>query len=240
MSDNKKYYYLKLKENFFDSEEMKILESMKNGIEYQNLYMKLCLLSLKNEGGLTFKDYIPYDIHMLSTVLRVNIDTIKTAIEIFGKLGLITQIDNGTLYMMDIQSLIGHGSSEAERKAQYRKKIGKDNVPKLSGQNPPELELKTEIETELKTEIETTNKFTPPSISEISGYCVEKGYTEIDAEYFWNYYQARGWKYKTGQPMKDWKAAIQTWRKKNYKSKFQNNQSPAERAKEIKKVLGDL
>ena len=36
MSDNKKYYYLKLKEDFFDSEEMKVLESMPNGVEYQD------------------------------------------------------------------------------------------------------------------------------------------------------------------------------------------------------------
>lgn len=56
-----------------------------------------------------------------------------------------------------------------------------------------------------------------PSISEIASYCREKGYTDIDAEYFWNYYQARGWKYRTGQPMKDWKAAITTWRKNNKK-----------------------
>ena len=55
MSDNKKYYYLKLKEDFFDSEEMKVLESMKNGIEYQNVYLKMCLLSLKSDGALLFK-----------------------------------------------------------------------------------------------------------------------------------------------------------------------------------------
>ena len=41
MSDNKKYYYMKLKDTFFDSEEMKLLESQKNGIVYQNFYMKI-------------------------------------------------------------------------------------------------------------------------------------------------------------------------------------------------------
>ena len=70
MSDSIKYYYIKVKETFFDSEEMKILESAKNGIEYQNLYLKLCLLSLKSGGLLVFKEVIPYDLQMLSTVLR--------------------------------------------------------------------------------------------------------------------------------------------------------------------------
>ena len=37
MSDNKKYYYLKLKENFFDSDNMVLLESMQDGILYSNI-----------------------------------------------------------------------------------------------------------------------------------------------------------------------------------------------------------
>ena len=58
MAENKKYYYLKLKDTFFDSEEMKILESMDNGILYQNLYLKICLISLKSNGALLFKDMV--------------------------------------------------------------------------------------------------------------------------------------------------------------------------------------
>lgn len=123
MSDNKKYYYLKLKDSFFDSEEMKILESQKNGTQYQNLYLKLCLLSLKSEGKLMFKDCLPYDLNMISTVLRVDIDTVKTGCELFQKLGLIDIMDSGLIFMSDIQSLIGAGSSEGDRKKLYREKI---------------------------------------------------------------------------------------------------------------------
>ena len=41
MSETKKYFYLKLKENFFDTEEIKILESMENGYLYSNILLKL-------------------------------------------------------------------------------------------------------------------------------------------------------------------------------------------------------
>ena len=123
MSDNRKYYYLKVKDTFFDSEEMKILESQKNGIEYQNLYLKLCLLSVKNEGKLSFKDSIPYDSNMLSTILRVNIDTIKTGIELFSKLGIIEILDTGVIFITDIQYMIGQSSTEADRQRAYRKRI---------------------------------------------------------------------------------------------------------------------
>jgi predicted phage replisome organizer len=146
--DNKKYYYLKMKENYFDSEEMKILESQKNGIQYQNLYLKLCLLSLKENGKLIFKGCLPYDLPMLSTILRVDIDTVKTGIELFARLKLIDILENGVMFMSDIQALIGHGSSEAERKAEYRERIKNDQQEvngTLSGQVPPELEIELEI-----------------------------------------------------------------------------------------------
>ena len=41
MADNRKYYYLKLKENFFDSDSIVLLEDMKDGILYSNILLKL-------------------------------------------------------------------------------------------------------------------------------------------------------------------------------------------------------
>ena len=52
MADNRKYYYLKLKENFFDSDSIVLLEDMKDGILYSNILLKLYLKSLKNGGKL--------------------------------------------------------------------------------------------------------------------------------------------------------------------------------------------
>ncbi len=152
MSESNKYFYLKLKDNFFDNEDMKLLESQKNGIEYQNFYLKLCLLSLKSEGRLMFKDTIPYDLNMLSTITRHSIDTVKNAIEIFKSMKIIEILETGAIYVSDIQLLIGKSSNEAERKANYRKRIVNEsgtNVPKLSGRCLPEIEL------DIKTEIDT-------------------------------------------------------------------------------------
>lgn len=123
MSENHKYYYLKLKDNFFDTEEMKLMDTMKNGKDYQILYLKLCLLSLKNDGALMFKGMIPYDFSMISTITNMSIDTVKTALELFKKIGLVTVTDTGTIYMSDIQLLIGQSSTEAERQQKYRQDI---------------------------------------------------------------------------------------------------------------------
>ena len=103
MSDNKKYYYLRLKDNFFDSDELKILESMKDGYLYSNILLKLYLRSLKNDGKLVVNERIPYSADMLASVTGHQVGTIKQALSVFKDLGLIDVLDNGEIYMLDIR-----------------------------------------------------------------------------------------------------------------------------------------
>ena len=71
MSDNKKYYYMRLKENFFDTNEIVVLESMQDGYLYSNILLKLYLRSLKTNGKLMFNDKIPYNSQMIATITRL-------------------------------------------------------------------------------------------------------------------------------------------------------------------------
>lgn len=67
--DNKKYYYLKLKENFFESDSMVLLENMKDGYLYSNILLKLYLRSLKDGGRLMLNGAIPYNSQAVLQVL---------------------------------------------------------------------------------------------------------------------------------------------------------------------------
>ena len=60
MSDNRKYYYLKLKESYFDDDAIVLLESMQDGMLYSNILLKLYLKSLKYGGTLQLDENIPY------------------------------------------------------------------------------------------------------------------------------------------------------------------------------------
>lgn len=126
MADNKKYYYLKLKENFFDSEEMIILQNMENGYIYSDILLKLYLRSLKNEGRLMFKKLIPYTPSALAQVMRHSEETVEKALEIFQQLELVEILDNGAIYMLDIQNFIGSSSTEADRRREYDRRIKKE------------------------------------------------------------------------------------------------------------------
>jgi predicted phage replisome organizer len=123
MSENKRYYFLKLKDDFFNRDEIKILESQPNGKTYSNLYLRLCLMSLKGEGRLLFRDEIPYDEQMISTVTGIELDNVRAGLVVLQRLGLIKRIESGEIYMADIQTMIGRGSTEAERLREYRRRI---------------------------------------------------------------------------------------------------------------------
>lgn len=59
----------------------------------------------------------------------------------------------------------------------------------------------------------TRTRFSPPSVRDVADYCQEKGYT-VDAERFVDYYASVGWK-RGNTPVKDWKAAVRTWARKD-------------------------
>ena len=158
MSDNKKYYYLKLKENFFESDSMILLESMKDGYLYSNILMKLYLRSLKDNGRLMLNGTIPYNSQMLASVTRHQVGTLEKALDIFKELGLIEILDSGAIYMMDIQNFIGRSSTEADRQRKYYNRIEsekscKEECKKSYKNSTPELEIEKEKEIDINNNI---------------------------------------------------------------------------------------
>ena len=191
MADNKKYYYLRLKENFFDSDEIIILESMEKGYLYSNILLKLYLRSLKNEGKLMFNDRIPFNIDMLSRVTRHSENDVEQALRIFEELKLVEILDNGAIFMSDIQNFIGKTTTEADRKKAYRRRINaeKEQIKQNNAKNEnnnmfvregvsghlsdicpdkrtPEKELEIEKEKELQQETETSGQLSLSSLFE--------------------------------------------------------------------------
>ena len=151
MSDNRKYYYLKLKENYFDDDSIVLLESMQDGVLYSNILLKLYLKSLKHGGRLQLDEDIPYTAQMIATITRQQIGTVERALQIFLKLGLVEVLDSGTFYMSNIELLIGQSSTETERKRAARLQNKALSAPRTNGGHlsdirPPEIEIELEKE----------------------------------------------------------------------------------------------
>lgn len=156
MADNRKYYFLKLKENYFDDDAIVLLESMPDVMLYSNILLKMYLKSLKNGGRLQLDEHIPYTAQMIATLTRQQIGTVERALKIFMELGLVEPLQNGALYMSNIELLIGQSSTEAERKRAARL-ANKALLPsrtksgQMSDIRPPDIEKDIDIEIELDT-----------------------------------------------------------------------------------------
>ena len=216
MAESKKYWYIQLNVNFFEDERIDWLCEQKNGYAYVVLYLKLCLKTANNSGILTRQIgdmIIPYNVDKIAEITHINVDIVRVALELYKKIGLVYEADENCNFMRlpEVPGMVGCVTQAAldKRKQREKKQIG-------DGQSPDNVQDNVQQElrdNSLDTEKETKHKrFTPPTVSEVSDYCKERG-SNIDPEQFVDFYAAKGWKVGN-QPMKDWRAAVRTWERR--------------------------
>ena len=133
----KKYYWLKLKRDFFKRHDIRIIEAMPNGKDYVLFYLKLLVESISHDGKLRFSETIPYNDDMLSTITNTNVDIVRTAVKIFTELGFMELFDDGTIYLRETNLMLGNETEWAKKKRDYRDSkaleiTNEDIVPSLS------------------------------------------------------------------------------------------------------------
>ena len=136
---NKKYYWLKLKEDFFEEDTIQWLEEQENGKDYCLFYLKLCLKSLKTNGILirnVGQMLVPYDVKKLATITNTKQDTVIVAMEVFKKIGLVQVLENGEIYMTQLERMVGSETNKAEL---MRKKRERDKIQQKTGNNVTDL-----------------------------------------------------------------------------------------------------
>ena len=121
-----KYYWIKLKTDFFDRDEIDFLLSQENGCEYIVLYQMLCLM-VANTNGKLVKEMneiiVPYDVKKIVRDTKYfTFDTVTIALELYKKLGLVYTDDNGCLFIDNYNDMVGCESEYASKKRIYREK----------------------------------------------------------------------------------------------------------------------
>lgn len=220
----KKYYWLKLKRDFFKRHDIRIIEEMPNGKEYLLFYLKLLVESIDHEGNLRFSDTIPYNEQMLAVITNTNVDIVRSALKLFADgLHLIEIKDDQTIYMEEVQRMIGsavdNDVANRQRRCRERKKqqalLGvtgalqnvTDVVTKDNESKSIEIEIDKEID---KEDIKPQKRFVPPTLDEVKVYCQERG-NNVDAKAFFDYYDTGNWKDAKGKPVRNWKQKVITW-----------------------------
>lgn len=223
----RKYYWLKLKNDFFSSKEMKLLRKIAGGDTYTIIYLKLQLLSLKNEGRLFFDGIVDTFAEELAIEIDEDVDNVKATILFLTKCGLAEMTSDTELLLTSVPSLVGSESAVTERVRKHREqqKVLQCNADVTQVKQKCNTEIEIEIEKDIEKDIDIYNnnrgvsdetgvkrsKFIPPSVDEVRQYCLERNNT-VDAEAFVDFYESKGWLVGKNK-MKDWKAAVRTWEK---------------------------
>lgn len=226
MAENKRYYWLKLQEGFFEDETIRYIEEQENGIEYVNFYLKLCLKSLKNDGKLmrlVGETLIPYDVKSLSKLTGVDADTVRVAMALFEKIGLVKIFEGGEIYLAQIDELIGKETAKAKiMRAKRARELNGNNVTKMlpncsevlpecyTENRDKSIEIR-DIENRDKSKGTKAKRFCKPTLDEVKNYIQETN-LNVNAQYWYDYYESNGWMVGKNH-MKDWKACIRRWNK---------------------------
>ena len=256
----RKFYWIKLKKDFMSSDAVDFLMSQKNGAEYVVLYQMLCLMTVKTNGKLERQlneVIIPYDVEKIQRDTKYfNIDTVRTALNLYTNLGLIYKDDNGCLSIADYENLVGSESGSAERVRRFRnlkalhcnsevtekkqlcnelsnteieidKEIDKDkDIDRLFiDKNSKDIRSSSNEEKELNEPCDAvahkkTKKFVKPTIEEIEKFAHEYNLRNLDAQYFYDYYESNGWMVGKNH-MKDWKATAKNWNRRQFSTSRQ-------------------
>lgn len=149
MSDNKKYYWLRLKEDFFNEKQIKYLRSLPDGDKLVIVYLKMQLKSLKTEGFIKYDRILPSCSEELAIVLDEDVNIVKLAVNALIQAKAVEELDDGSLYIIAMQDLIGKEGESAERVRKFRQR----QKTLLLQCNSEVTKCNTEIEIEKEKEI---------------------------------------------------------------------------------------
>jgi hypothetical protein len=139
--DKGRYYWIKLTDRFMTSDTVDFLMSQKDGANYVVLYQMLCLKTVNNNGVMARQlgeMIIPYEIEKIQRDCKwFSIDTVRIALELYKKLGLIFENNDGILAISNFDRMIGSQTYGAEKK-----EIQKLNSGKKVEKFPPDKEIK--------------------------------------------------------------------------------------------------
>lgn len=114
------YFWLKMKQGFFDRRDIKILEKETNGKEYVLFYIKLLLESIDQCGKLRLNDSTPLSVQDLSAITNTNIEITEKALEILLNRKMVEMLEDGTLLMKEVERNIGSETAGAARMRKMR------------------------------------------------------------------------------------------------------------------------
>lgn len=250
MSEPKRYFWLKLHKDFFQRKEIKRLRRIAGGDTYTIIYLKMLLRSIMSDGKLYFDGLEDDFASELALDLDEKEENVQITIQYLLKSGLLEMCSDEEYYLPDTKDSTGCETAVAirVRKHRERKKALQCNTDVTKVKQLCNGEIEIEIEKELKIEKELDTKanksptkakrFVKPTLSEIKQYCIERN-NNVNAEQFFDYYESNGWRVGKNS-MKDWKAAVRTWERSEYRKPNSKKNSKEDAINVVNNLMNKL
>ena len=236
----KRYFWLKLYDDFFTSKRIKKLRSIAGGDTYTIIYLKMQLKALKTDGYLYFDGVMQDFAEELALDIDEKPEDVQITINYLLSVGLIECNETGEeFYLTYMDNVIGSETASAQRVRDFRQRQKEakalqcnTDVTQMKRLCNAEKEIEKEIEIEIEIDIDkeskkTAKRFLPPSVEEVQAYCKERG-NNVDANAFVDFYESKGWMVGKSK-MKDWKACVRTWEQRDKKDKKTQKKISTER-----------
>jgi len=225
--------WIKLAVDILDDAKIKIIRSHPDGNSIVVLWIGLLCLAMKSArpGIIEISDGIPYTIDDLSSAFNIEKKTVELGLALFAKYRMIDLFDGNTIEVINfarhqsLEEIEKKRELNRQRQKEFREKRKCNALLTCDSQNvTPQIRLdKIRIDKNIigadkpspTPQKAKSNKFIKPTVEEITAYCKERN-NNVDANKFYDYYESNGW-HVGKNPMKDWRAAVRTWeRKENY------------------------
>lgn len=212
----KRYFWLKLKNDFFEQKEIKLLRRIAGGDTYTIIYLKMMLKSLKNDGKLFYEFYGDNFAEEIALDIDESPEDVAMTISYLESKGLIELIEQDEYFLNKVPEMIGSEAYSTERSRRHRERKKLQSKPEELQSNKKvlqrnvsatdcneEIELDIEKELDIETEIETEGQMIPAvaashGLSEIFNFWEQNGFgmlapkTRQDLEYWVKDFQEIG------------------------------------------------
>lgn len=164
----KRFFWLKLRETFFNETYIKAMRTFKNGDSLVLTYLEMALYSLKSNGVIERGELTPSLADEISIAINEPVVRVKKTIEMLTK-ARVAELDGDRLYLTEMMKLMGSESTSAERMRRLRTRKSEELPPSqcdTAVTSPVTKSVTTEIELEKETETDSESPLPPAGESE--------------------------------------------------------------------------
>lgn len=168
VTENRRYYWLQLKDDFFNSKEMKLMRKLPGGEEITIIYLKMMLASLAEQGKLYFEGLAEDLAEELSLIIDEDPEAIRLTLMFLTKKKLLTTSDNYQFNLEQVPEMVGSETASTRRSRKHRE------TQKLLQCNTTATKGNGDINIDIDIDIDKGQKPQPDVYEEIIKYLNEK------------------------------------------------------------------